>query len=71
MLTIQYLNFGQLFGPYMYCNQLINKFIPIYNLKQWAGVVYYMIDVQEMQNAADLHVWNIYWLAIISQYIPA
>ena len=55
----------------MYCNQLNNKFIPIYELKQWAGVVYSMIDVQEMQNAADLHVWNIYWLAIISQYIPA
>ena len=40
----------------MYCNQVINKFILIYELKQWTGVVYYMIDVQEMQNAADLHV---------------
>ena len=56
MLTIQYLNFGQLFRRYMYCNQLINKFLPIFELKQGAGVVYSMIDVQEMQNAAYTYI---------------
>ena len=60
MLAIQCLNIGQLFGPYVYCNQLINLLINLFQFVN--GLGWYMIDhVQEMQNACsyNLHARNI------------